>query len=242
MNVSARIEPETLEAEIVHLRHLLAQAGTDANELLTKAGSEATRRDAENKLQKLILEELHHRIKNTLATVGAIVSQSLRGQSDIAIGEKAIQSRLLALGRAHELLMQAKWISTTLAHIVREAVEPYDSHTQGRLIVSGPDITVDAKAVVAIALMLNELGTNATKFGALSVPAGSVEISWIVTDRLQLHWIERNGPLVTSPTRRSLGTRLIETLGRQMKGTAEMNYRPEGFKFLLDVPLSEITT
>ncbi len=88
MNVSARIEPEALEAEIVHLRRLLAQAGTDANELLTKAGSEATRRDAEDKLQKLILEELHHRIKNTLATVGAIVSQSLRGQSDVAMARK----------------------------------------------------------------------------------------------------------------------------------------------------------
>lgn len=241
MNVSARIEPEALEAEIVHLRRLLAQAGTDANELLTKAGSEATRRDAEDKLQKLILEELHHRIKNTLATVGAIVSQSLRGQSNVAIGEEAIQGRLLALGRAHELLMQAKWVSTTLTHIVRGAVEPYDSHTPGRLIVSGPDINADSKAVVALALMLNELGTNATKFGALSVPAGSVEISWIVTGRLQLHWIERNGPLVTPPTRRSFGTRLVGTLGRQMKGTVEMNYRPEGFEFLLDVPLTEIT-
>src|SRR2546430_10355085 len=109
---------EFLAAENVSLRLLLAQAEIDALSLLTQAGIDAREREAADKLQKLILEELHHRIKNTLATVSAIASQSLRTATSIQYGEQAIEGRLLALGRAHDLLMQVSWANTRLVNTV----------------------------------------------------------------------------------------------------------------------------
>jgi hypothetical protein len=104
-----------------------------------QAGIDAEQRETADKLQKLIVEELHHRIKNTLATVSAIASQSLRTATDLEHGQQAIESRLLALGRAHDLLLQARWSSTSLAHIVQGATEPYDSKREGRISIQGAD-------------------------------------------------------------------------------------------------------
>ena len=98
-------------------------------------------------------------------------------------------------------------------------------------------------AVIAIAMTLNELCTNTTKFGALSVPAGRVDIAWTLdpkTQRLHLTWVERNGPAVLAPEKRSFGTRLIETLGRQLKGDVHLGYEPSGFTYVLDVPLASL--
>src|ERR1700739_2980246 len=116
---------EFLEAENVSLRLLLAQAEIDAQDLLAQAGIDAKEREAADKLQKLILEELHHRIKNTLATVSAIASQSLRTATSIEYAQQAIEGRLVALGRAHDLLMRVSWANASLVNIVREAIEPY---------------------------------------------------------------------------------------------------------------------
>src|ERR1700758_173232 len=115
-----------LSAENDSLRLLLEQAGIDAKALLAQAGIDAKEREAADKLQKLILEELHHRIKNTLATVGAIVSQSLRTTTSIEYAQQAIGGRLIALGRAHDLLMQVSWANASLVSTVRGAIEPYD--------------------------------------------------------------------------------------------------------------------
>src|ERR1700732_1393041 len=112
-----------LKAENEGLRMLLEQAGIDAKALLAQSGIDAEQRETADKLQKLILEELHHRIKNTLAQVGAIPSQSLRTADSIEHGQQAIESRLLALGRAHDLLLQARWSSASLAHIIKAAAE-----------------------------------------------------------------------------------------------------------------------
>src|SRR5437660_12936433 len=115
-----------LAAENVSLRLLLAQAEINTRSLLAKAGIDAREREASDKLQKLILEELHHRIKNTLATVGAIVSQSLRNLPGAEHAQHAIEGRLLALGRAHDLLLQATWTSADLGTVVRSAIEAFD--------------------------------------------------------------------------------------------------------------------
>src|SRR5665647_819185 len=115
---------DLLEAENVSLRLLLAQAEIDAQELLAQAGIDAKEREASDRLQKLILEELHHRIKNTLATVSAIASQSLRNVPGAEHAQHAIEGRLLALGRAHDLLMQVSWANASLLHTVRGATEP----------------------------------------------------------------------------------------------------------------------
>jgi two-component sensor histidine kinase len=234
---------EFLKAENVGLRMLLEQANIDAQALLAQAGIDAEQRETSDKLQKLIVEELHHRIKNTLATVSAIASQSLRTATDLEHGQQAIEGRLLALGRAHDLLLQARWSSASLAHIIQGATEPYDSKGEGRISIQGADLRIASGAVIALAMTLNELCTNTTKFGALSVPGGHVEIAWTIdpnNERLHLTWTEKGGPAVQPPTRQSFGTRLMETLGRQLNGTVEMTYDSKGFIYVLDVPLSSL--
>jgi two-component sensor histidine kinase len=231
---------EVLAAENVSLRLLLTQAKLSAETLLAQAGIDAKEREASDKLQKLILEELHHRIKNTLATVGAIASQSLRNAPSMQHAQHAIEGRLLALGHAHDLLLQARWTGADLRKIVHGATEPFENPDKPRFLVDGPDVQVASGAVIAIAMTLNELCTNTTKFGALSVPAGRVEISWVLdapASRLHFAWKEKDGPLVEAPTRQSFGTRLIETLGRQLKGNVRLTYEPSGFFYFLDIPL-----
>ena len=158
--------------------------------------------------------------------------------------QNAIEGRLIALGRAHDLLMQVSWANASLAHTVRGAIEPYDSASAGRFSIEGPDIKITSGAVIALALTFNELCTNTTKFGALSVPAGRVRIVWSInanTRRLLLVWREEGGPNVQAPTRRSFGTRMMGSLGQQLKGKVHLAYDPTGFSYELDVPLSSLT-
>jgi two-component sensor histidine kinase len=234
-----------LEAENVSLRLLLEQAEINAQGLLAHAGIEAREREASDKLQKLILEELHHRIKNTLATVSAIASQSLRDVQGAEHAQHAIAGRLLALGRAHDFLLQARWTSADLGHIVRSATEAFDNPDVPKFSIGGPDIRMTSGAVIAIAMTLNELCTNTTKFGALSVPMGRVDVAWTLdpeTQRVHLTWTEKNGPEVHAPEKRSFGTRLIETLGRQLKGDVQLTYQQAGFVYAFDVPLASLTS
>lgn len=232
---------ELLTAENVSLRLLLTQAKLSAETLLAQAGIDAKEREAADKLQKLILEELHHRIKNTLATVGAIASQSLRNADSMRDAQHAIEGRLLALGRAHDLLLQVRWTGADLRKIVSGATEPFDDADKPRFSIDGPGVEIASGAVIAIAMTLNELCTNTTKFGALSVPDGHVDVSWGVdAARLRFIWKELGGPVVTAPTRQSFGTRLIETLGRQLKGDVKLAYAPDGFVYTLDVPLASL--
>jgi two-component sensor histidine kinase/CheY-like chemotaxis protein len=232
-----------LSAENDSLRLLLEQAGIDAKALLAQAGIDAEEREAADKLQKLILGELHHRIKNTLATVSAIASQSFRTATSIEHGQKAMEGRLVALGRAHDLLMQISWSSASLTHTLSGATEPYDNQGTRRFHFNGPDIRITSGAVIALAMTLNELCTNTIKFGALSNANGRVEIAWTLDEekqRMRLTWTERGGPPVEHPTRRSFGTRMMQSLGQQLNGTVQLNYEPSGFVYFLDVPLISI--
>lgn len=238
------VSNEFLTAENDNLRLLLEQASIDAEVLLAQAGIDAKEREAADKLQKLILEELHHRIKNTLATVSAIASQSLRTATSLEHGQHAIEGRLVALGRAHDLLLQARWANADFANTIRGATAPYDNEEGvGRFSIAGPDIKITSGAVIALAMTLNELCTNTTKFGALSVPTGSVDIVWKIdepTERLQLTWSEKGGPSVRAPSRQSFGTRLIGSLGQQLKGQVKLAYDPTGYVYTLDVPMSSL--
>jgi len=235
--------PQGLQAENLGLRLLLEQAGIDARALLAQSGIEAREREAADRLQKLILEELHHRIKNTLATVSAIASQSLRTATSLDQGAAAIESRLLAMGRAHDLLLQARWSSASLGQIVRGATEPYESQDAARFTITGPELRITSGTVIALAMTLNELCTNTTKFGALSVPAGRVAIDWRIDSSAQtllLTWTEQDGPAVRAPTRRSFGTRMIESLGKQLNGQVSLAYQPTGLIYTLEVPLAAL--
>ena len=126
--------------------------------------------------------------------------------------------------------------------IVQRAIEPFDSADAAKFSIEGPDVQVGAGAVIAIAMTLNELCTNTTKFGALSKPGGGVTIRWIVdrATQLQFVWKEHSGPTVHAPSRQSFGTRLIETLGKQLNGNVKLTYEPTGFIYALEVPLASL--
>ena len=146
-----------LSAENDSLRLLLEQAGIDAKVLLAQSGIDAKEREAADKLQQLILGELHHRIKNTLATVSAIASQSFRTAPTIQQGQEAMEGRLLALSRAHDLLMQISWSNASLTHTFYDATEPFGAK---RFSFNGPDVKITSSAVIALAMTFNELCTE----------------------------------------------------------------------------------
>ncbi len=235
---------EALEAENTGLRQMLAQAGIDASQLLAKAGIDATEHEAAARLQRLLLEELHHRVKNTLATVMAITSQSLRNATSMEEGREAIAHRLIALGRAHDLLLQTSWKSASLPAIVHAAIGPFDTPGERRFIVHIVEIDVGPAAVLSLALALNELCTNAVKFGALSNSEGRVEITSMVDEeaqRFKLIWVEKGGPAVTEPPKRGFGTRLVErSLARLLHGDARLRFEPSGVVCEFDFPLTAL--
>ena len=222
-----------LEIENVDLRRLLAEAGIHAAE-----------QKVAERLQRLLLEELHHRVKNTLATVMAITSQSLRTAESLEHGKQAIESRLLALGRVHDLLLQTNWTSAALADIVKTAIAPFDQTGSGRFLVQSSDIEVSPGAVLPLAMVLNELCTNAVKYGALSNPTGRVEITATVDDALKqfrLKWAESGGPPVRAPSHRSFGSRLIEhSFVSQLQGKANLAFEALGVVCTLDIPLASL--
>lgn len=217
-----------LDIENAKLRRLLAQAGVDAAEKKIMEG-----------VQRLLLEELHHRIKNVLATVMAIASQSLRNAKSVEDGREAIEHRLLALGRVHDLLLKTNWTGASLASIVQTATEPFDKGQ--RFSVQIPDIS--PAAVLPLAMILNELCTNAVKYGALS-NGGHVAISAAVDtskERFGFTWIEIGGPSVQTPTHQSFGTRLIEQgLVGELRGEAHLCFEPSGVVCKLDIPLASL--
>ena len=233
---------DALTTENDSLKLALEQAGIDAKALLVQAGIDAEERHAADKLQHLIHAELHHRIKNMLATVGAITHQSLRTATSMEHASLAIDGRFAALARAHDLLTRVSWDNATIDSTVRNAVEPFDQGG-GRFVISGEDIRITSSAVIAFAMTLNELCTNTTKFGALSLPTGQVGLSWRVEgERLYFEWAETGGPAVSEPTRKSFGTRMITSLGQQLKGKVELDYRPGGVVYLLNVPIEALIT
>ena len=237
------LKETALEAENVDLRELLAQAGIDAARLLAKAGIVATENENARRLQRLLLEELHHRVKNTLATVIAITSQSLRNAENLEQGRLAVESRLVALGRAHDLLLQAHSESAKLDAVIRSAIQPFDSQESRRFVVQETSLEIGPGAVLPITMSLNELCTNAVKYGALSNATGHIEIALTIdgaASRLRIKWTEKGGPAVQEPIRRSFGTRLINRLADQLHGEVQLKYETTGVVYELDVPLSAL--
>jgi two-component sensor histidine kinase len=234
---------DSLEEENADLRVLLAQAGIDAARLLAQAGIDATANESAKALQRLLLEELHHRVKNTLATVIAITSQSLRNANSLDDARIAVESRLVALGRAHDVLLQAQWARAKLIDVIRAAIEPFDNKAVRRFAVADTPIEIGPGAVLPLTMSLNELCTNAVKYGALSNPAGRVAIAVALDEnsrRFKLTWTEAGGPPVQEPTRRSFGTRLINRLADQLHGEVQLKYEPTGVVYELDVPLATL--
>lgn len=190
--------------------------------------------------QRLLIHELNHRVKNTLALVQALALQSLKPGRDPMRAANDFQSRLAALAAAHDLLTREQWEGATLGELVASATRPL-ARERGRIDAHGPEVEVTPKAAVSIVMALHELSTNATKYGALSDPAGHVAIRWSVVDgRLRLEWRERGGPPVTPPRSRGFGIRMIErALASDLTGEVLIDFDPAGLVCIIDAPAEQ---
>ncbi len=202
---------------------------------------DVTERRLAQQTQQMMMQELHHRVKNTLASVMAITSQSLARAESIAEGRLAVERRLMALAEAHDLL-RAGGDDTSLREIVDRAISPYET-VPTRIAVSGEDVTLSSQAAIACAMGMHELATNAAKHGALSVRTGRVDVRWdVAAGRLHLAWREHGGPPVQPPARRGFGLRVIEASFRhQLHGTVALSFAPSGFACEVDVPLARLS-
>jgi two-component sensor histidine kinase len=191
-----------------------------------------TRRKDSERRQQLLLQELNHRVKNTLAVVQSIASQTLRSRRDPEHFVTAFTSRIGTLARSHDLLTRNVWQGASLKEVVEGALSTFQTEA-GAIEVSGPDATLIADDTVALSLVLHELATNAAKYGSLSLPGGKLAVAWTIADAgpdryVDLHWRESGGPPVTAPDSEGFGSRLITALSRQLGGTVTLDYRPDG--------------
>ncbi len=203
------------------------------------------RKQAEGR-QRLLVDELNHRVKNTLATVQSIAIQTRRVTDTSATFEAAFLDRLNALARVHDLLSRISWEGASLAEVVRQTLAPYLGPTDpsSRMILRGPEVRLGPNAAVTLTMAFHELATNAAKYGALSVTTGNVAVRWSADNPrtpsfLDIEWCERGGPPVISPERRGFGSRFIERgLAREFDGEVDLDFAPEGVCCRMRMPLS----
>ena len=199
--------------------------------------------------QAMLLREMSHRVKNLFTLAGAVVTLSRRSAASVEQLTDAIQSRLRALARAHELTLpdlrrQKAATPASLQALFRTIVSPYEDQAGQRVSVSGTDIIVEGHAVTSLALVFHELATNAAKYGALSVPDGRVEVTLAaVADQLHFDWLERGGPPVTAPPDAGgFGTWLVDgTIRGQLHGSLDRQWRPEGLEIRITIPLAQLS-
>jgi len=205
-------------------------------------GSDVTDRVLGDRQQRLLLDELNHRVKNTLATVQAIADQTLRTNANPADFRRAFEARLMALSSTHNLLTATNWRSANLADVVGLEFKPYGPE---RYRLAGPEVALSPAQALALGMLFHELATNAAKHGALASGDGHVDVTWRAEAAddgraLKIEWAERDGPPVVSPTRRGFGSRLIErSLQGQLGGAAALTYAPDGVRCDIRLPLTE---
>jgi two-component sensor histidine kinase len=221
----------------------LKEQNDTLQKLLDQAGIDSAQRDVAERIQAVLPGELHHRMKNMLTMVTAIVRQSMRSASSLASAERAITARLMAMAKAHELLLNADLKTASLKDIVQGATEQHNI-AAGRFQFQGDELEVLAASILPLMLMLNELCTNAAKYGALSTEGGVVRFKWNLDASgtlLIFKWVESGGPAVTAPGPKSFGTRLIEeALPRQMGGNGRLAFPETGVEFECSIPVESL--
>ncbi|WP_312408008.1 HWE histidine kinase domain-containing protein [Rhizobium sp.] len=216
------------------------ESGTITN--IFVQGSDVTERVVAENRQRLLINELNHRVKNTLASIQSVVSQTLRGAHSKEDASKAITDRILALSRAHNVLTEENWDSADLRSMVDSAIDPF--RIKDRIRIQGPELRVGPHAAMSIALALHELGTNALKYGALSASEGTVAVEWTLEDsgEFNLVWEEKGGPPVETTDRSGFGSRLIlQALPRELGGTTSLEFRSAGVMFTLTSDIDSIS-
>jgi two-component sensor histidine kinase len=193
---------------------------------------DVTEQRAAERRQRMLINELNHRVKNTLATVQSIAAQTLRSAPDLCAARDSFEARLVALATAHDLLTLQNWHGARLADVAATAMAPFETAQRSRISRSGPAVWLTAQRALALSLALHELATNAAKYGALSTPEGRVTIRWRLAGRaLTLTWTEDGGPPVEPPTRVGFGTRLLHRgLAHELHGDVVVTFDPGGVR------------
>ncbi len=193
--------------------------------------------------QRLLLDEVNHRVKNTLATVQSIASQTLRSARDLPSAKRDFEARIIALSKAHNLLSARSWSDLEMETVVRQQLAGQDGE---RVNVSGPSVLLDSKAAIAVSMLMHELASNAARHGALSAPEGKLSVAWHFTaddrgPRLLIEWRESGGPAVDKPEHRGFGGRMLERVATgELGGGLVTDYAPEGFFCQIDMPANNL--
>ena len=209
----------------------------------SKIARDITERKQAEEQKNLLINELNHRVKNTLATVQSLAMQTFRGAQSGSDARDRFAARLAALSNAHDVLTSASWMSASMREIVSRATGAF--RTAERMRFSGPDVRIAPKQALALSMALHELCTNASKYGALSNDSGRVEIAWKIGNRenvrfAELTWTEAGGPPVVAPARKGFGSRMIERyLANELGGEVSIDFRPEGVVCEMTTPLAD---
>ncbi len=194
---------------------------------------------------RLMIHELNHRVKNTLATVQSMAARTMRNEPDPVVAYQKFEARLLSLSQVHDVLTRERWHGANLLEVAERALGPFANRTAGQVAVQGPTVWLQPDAALTMALVFHELATNAVKYGALAVDSGHIDLSWTfdtAEGRLELVWIESGGPLVAPAPHKGFGSRLIErSLRGELRGSAVMQYPPTGFICTMQARLPHMT-
>lgn len=209
--------------------------------LVFGVNQDVTERKSIEERQKLLLREINHRVKNTLATVQALASQTVRHARQPREFLEAFSGRLQALGAAHNLLSDGEWRGIAMRDLVALEVRPFEDLNMPRIETEGPDLILPPDQALGLGLILHELASNALKYGALSVGGGRVSLRWrLARTRLLLEWTEFGGPRVEQPSQHGFGTILIRrSLGKVLGSTVEHRFLPDGVQASISLPLAD---
>jgi len=193
--------------------------------------------------QRVLVDELNHRVRNTLAIVQSIAGQTLRCTPEPDDFVHNFERRIVALGKAHDLLSQSQWTGVGLAELLGQELAPFLDGGADRLVLEGEDVTLSPRIALALGMVMHELAANAAKFGALSTERGSLGLRWKIggeatQPRLSLAWLEGGGPVVATPLGRGFGSRIMErNIERDLGGALRLSFPPEGVRCDIEFPL-----
>ncbi|KQT19051.1 histidine kinase [Methylobacterium sp. Leaf399] len=202
-------------------------------------------RERTHERQALLIRELHHRVKNTLATVQGLLGATARSTRDVETFYHSFSDRIVSLGKTHNLLTEDYWQTAPLENLLRNELDPYNSTGGARIRLDGPAVELAADLAVPTGMAIHELTTNAAKHGALARPDGRIDITWTLHQddakrTLDLSWVESGGPAVTPPTRKGFGSILLQrVLAQQCNAEVSIDYAATGLVFRMRVPLTE---
>lgn len=224
----------------IELAASIVRGGNGASSYGVRIVRDVSERKQAEEYQRLLLNELNHRVKNTLAVVQGIAHQTFAGDSVPPEMLESFQGRLAALAAAHELLIRRKWAPTPMRQLIEEALRPFGG-PENRLTIGGEEVLLPPQTSLTLVLAMHELATNAFKYGALSSREGRVAIEWSARNgRLTLKWAESGGPPVAPPQSRGFGTRLLQqALAREMSGAVDIQFHSGGVVCTIEAPLPD---